>query len=333
MRVRVALPALSIAAFATMTLGSAAHLAGGPAAGRAGAWSLARGEYRSEVQAGTHSTETYYDDGGTRLGFPRPPGKLEQYGVSWRSEIGWRKKLSLQIGLTGLSVIGFDGPPTTTAGRDTVPTRTGLSQVDLGVHYNIMNGDRAMAVEVGWHAPAGYDRILTPALGDGRQELYGHLNFGTVLGGRGFVEGLAGGAYRFHKLGSPSAGDNLDPRLTTNVYYDFGADLGLWIAPAVMIGGRYQGRVLGSTTGEGGPTNVHQVGPILLTGDAQLDASAHLVGPMLLYRLDDRLDVITGCYSTPAGRNTLHFDEIYISLAFKQSKLKRNQGFLGSSAP
>ncbi len=333
MRVRVALPALLIAAFATMTLGPAAHLAGGAAVCRAGAWSLARGEYRSEVQAGMHTAQTYYDADGNRLDFGRAPGKFEQVGLSWRSEIGWRKRLSLQLGLTGVSVNGFEGPPATIAGQDTVPTHTGLSQLDLGLHFNLMNGDRAMALEAGLHAPAGYDRILNPALGDGRQELYGRLNYGSVLGRRGFLEVLAGGAYRFHKLGSPSAADNLDPRLTTNVYYDFGADLGLWFSHSLMVGGRYQGRLLGSTTGKGGPTNVHQVGPLRLTGDAQLDESAHLAGPMVLYRVDERLDVIAGSYSTPVGKNTLHFDEFYVSLAFKQSKLKRNQGFLGSSAP
>jgi hypothetical protein len=333
MRVRVPLPALLIAAFATMTLGPAAHLAGGAAACRAGAWSLARGEYRSEIQAGSHSTHSYYGDDGKRVDFGRAPGKFEQNAVSWRSEIGWRKRLSLQLGLTGMSVSGFDGPPATIARLDTVPTRTGLSEVDLGLHLNIMNGNRAMALEAGWHAPAGYDRVLNPALGDGRQELYGRLNLGNVLGQRGFFEGLVGAAYRFHKFGSPGAAANLDPRLTTNVYYDFGADLGWWIGKALMICGRYQGRMLGTTTGVMGTANVHQVGPIRLTGDAQLDESAHVAGPMVLYRVDERLDVIGGSYSTPVGRNALHFDEVYVSLAFKQSKLKRNQGFLGSSAP
>lgn len=332
MRVRVALPALLLAAFATVTLGPAANLAGGTAVSRAGAWSLMRGEYRSELQAGTYSTKTSYDAEGTRLEFARPPGKLGQLAYAWRTEVGWRKKLSLQFGITGLSVSGFEGPPIMIAGQDTVPTHSGLSQLDLGLHYNIMNGNRAMALEAGWHAPAGYDRKLNPALGDGRQELYGRLNWGSTLGQRGFLELSGGGSYRFHKFGSGDSSSKKDPRLTTNVYYDFGADMGLWFGHSLMIGGRYLGRMLGSTNGRGTASNVHQIGPIRLAGKDQLEESVQLAGPLLLYRLDDRLDLIAGSYSTPTGKNTLHFDEFYVSLAFKQSKLKRNQGFLGSSA-
>lgn len=328
MRVRVKWSALLLAAFATITLGPASNLAGGAATSRAGAWSLSRGEYQSELQAGTFSTRSGYDTAGTRTEFVGPPGKLGQTAVSWRNEVGWRKKLSLQFAITGLSVSGFEGPPVAV-----IPAHTGLSQLDLGLHYNIVNGNRAMAFEAGWHAPAGYDRATNPALGDGRQELYGRLNWGSTLGRRGFLELSGGGSYRFHKFGSGDSLSNLDPRLTTNVYWDFGANMGLWLGHSLMLGGRYQGRILGSTSGAGGPTNVHQIGPITLTGKDQLDESAHLAGPLLLYRVDDRLDVIAGSYSTPRGKNTLHFDQVYVSLAFKQSKLKRNQGFLGSSAP
>ena len=328
MSARVALSALVLVAFATATLGPASNPAGGAAAARAGAWSLARGEYLSEVHVASYSTLTRYDDAGARVNFLWPFGELEQTAFSWRNEVGWRKKLSLQFGITGLSVSGFEGPPVAA-----MPTHTGLSQLDLGLHYNIVNGNRAMALEAGWHAPAGYDRATNPALGDGRQELYGRLNWGSTLGRRGFIELSGGGSCRFHKFGSGDSLSNLDPRLTTNVYYDFGAGMGLWLGHSLMLGGRYQGRILGTTTGEGGPTNVHPIGPLLLTGKDQLDESAHLAGPLLLYRVDDRLDVIAGSYSTPRGKNTLHFDQVYVSLAFKQSKLKRNQGFLGSSAP
>ncbi len=333
MRVRVVLPALLLAALATIALGPAAKLAGGVAACHAGAWSLARGEYRSELLAGVLATSSYYNSEGTRLEFARAPGKLERLGVTWRNEVGWRKRLSLQFAITGLSVSGFDGPPLVIAGQDSVPTRSGLAQVDLGLHLNVMNGDRAMALEAGPHAPAGYDRVTDAALGDGRQELYGRLNVGSTLGRHGFMELSAGSSYRFHKIGSGSDRSNLDPRLTTNVYYDFGADLGLWFGRSILLGGRYQGRMLGTTTGKGTLSDIHDVGPIRLIGDAQLDNSFQLAGPLLLYRVDERLDVMAGGLSTPTGHNTLHFDEYYVSLVFKQSKLKRNQGFLGSSAP
>jgi len=333
MSARAALSALLLAAFATITLGPGSNPAGGATAARAGAWSLARGEYLSEVQTATYSTRTYYDAAGARIDFPAPGFKLEQLGFSWRNEVGWRKKLSLQFGITGLMVTGFDRTLLGTTLATFAPTQTGLSQFDFGLHYNLTSGSRAAAIEVGWHAPAGYDRELSHGLGDARQEFSGRLNLGSSLGTRGFLEVSGGGSYRFHKLGSSTKTANLDPLLTTNVYYDFGADMGLWLGRSVMLGGRYQGRMLGSTTGEGGPSNVHWIGPMELRGDAQLDESAHLAGPFLLFRLDDRADLTAGSYSTPAGKNALHFDQFYISLAFKQSKLKRNQGFLGSSAP
>jgi len=327
MSARAALSALLLAAFATITLGPASNPAGGTAAARAGAWSLVRGEYQSEVRVANFSTLTAYNADGKRYDFSPPGFKLEQNAFSWRNEIGWRKRMSLQLGITGLLVSGFEGPPLF------VPSQSGLSQIDLGVHFNLMNGNRAMALEALWHAPAGYDRVLSPALGDGRQELAGRLNWGSTLGKRGFLQLAGGGSYRFHKLGSSSAKANLDPVLTTNVYYDFGADMGFWFGRSLMLGGRYQGRMLGTTTGEGDPSNVHVVGPITLRGDEQLDAKVHLAGPFLLYRIDERLDLTAGSTSTAAGKNTLHFDQYYVSLAFKQSKLKRTQGFLGSSAP
>ena len=336
MSARVALSALLLAAFAIPTLGPARDLTGGIARARAGAWSLDRGEYYSEVQASSFTATSLYDVVGTRYAYPGP-GKLQQLGLSWRNEIGWRKKLSLRFGLSGLSVAGFDGSPLSVVGFDGLPpsrpAQTGLSQIDLGLHYKIANGDRAMAVEAGWSGPAGFDRQLSRALGDGRHEFSGRLNVGSTIGKKGFLELFGGGSYRFHKLGSSDSKANLDPRLTTNVYADFGGDLGFWFGRSLLLGGRYRGRALRSTTGEGNYLNVHWVGPMQLRGDSQIGESVQLAGPVLVFRMDDRIDLIAGSYSTPMGRNTPHFDQFYVTLAFKQSKLKRNQGYLGGSAP
>ena len=318
MRARAAMSAVLLTALATPFLG--------PADARAGAWSLARGEYGSELRATMFSTETSYDADGNRIPFANGrAGKLQQLGLSWRNEIGWRKRLSLLCGLSGLSVTGFDGPPVVT------PTSTGMSVIELGLHYNVMNGDRALAVEAGWVAPAGYDRELTRALGDGRQALGGRLNFGSTLSRLGFYEVSGGTTYRFHKLGSSDDAANMDPRLTTNLYWTLGADLGFWIGRTMLVGGHYQGQWLGTTTGVGDASNVHYVGPMMLTGDQQIDAKAQLIGPLFLFRLDDRVDMTAGTLSTPGGKNTLHFDQFYLSMTFKQSKLKRNQGFLGAA--
>jgi hypothetical protein len=326
MSARVALSALLLAVIAVPTLGPASDPGSGAASAQAGAWSLERGEYASEVRISSLTTSSLYDAEGNRYEFT-DQYKLQHLGMSWRSELGWRKKLSLRLGLGGVSVVGFDGPPLAQ------PAASGLTEIQLGLHYKIANGAKAMAFEADWIAPAGYDRELSRAFGDGRQEFAGRLNAGAPVGSKGFFELSGGGSYRFHKLGSSDAAANQDPRLTTNLYYDFGADLGFWIGQSVLIGGRYRGRIMGSTTGEGAVSNVHSVGPMVLTGDSQIGESVHLAGPVLMYRVHERIDLLAGSYSTAAGKNTAHYDQFYVSLVFKQSKLKRNQGFLGGSAP
>jgi hypothetical protein len=326
MRARVASSALLLAALATAAAGPAGRLTAGPEAARASAWTLARGEYGSEVETSMYSTATSYDASGNRIAFPSG-AKLQQLGFAWRNQIGWRKKLNLLFGLTGANVIGFDGPPLT------VPAQTGFANIALGLHYSLHNGRDAAAIEAGWTAPAGYDRELTRALGDGRQELAGQLALGWGVSKSAFVEFDGGYAYRFHKLGSSDDAAKLDPRMTTTTFWTANADAGWWFKPSVLIGGRFKGRYMATTTGQGDASNVHEVGPMVLTGNAQIDEKTSLIGPLIRFRLDDRADVTGGSYSTFGGRNTFHFDQFYIALTFKQSKLKRNQGFLGSSSP
>jgi hypothetical protein len=52
---------------------------------------------------------------------------------------------------------------------------------------------------------------------------------------------------------------------------------------------------------------------------------------MVLYRVDDHLDVKAGSWSTASGKNVLHYDQFYVGVAFHQSKLNRLQGFSGST--
>ena len=295
-----------------------------PPPAAAGAWSLDRGEYYTEIQSSLFSTHSYYDRDGNRVGIGVPP-KIEDRSVTWRTQAGWKKRLNVLFGLTGRSISGFEGASAA------FPTQTGLSEVELGLHWRVVNGPRAVAVEADWTGPAGYDRQLSRALGDGRQQFSGRLALGGAIGSRGWIDLAGGGSYRFHTF-SPDDIASADPRLATNIYYDVGAQGGFWLSRTLFLGGRYRGRMLSTTSAKAG-AGVHQVGPMTLTGDDQLDQSLHLAGPMLLYRVDDRLDLAAGSYSTAAGRNTLHFDEFYVTLAFKQSKLKRNQGPAGTAAP
>jgi hypothetical protein len=56
-----------------------------------------------------------------------------------------------------------------------------------------------------------------------------------------------------------------------------------------------------------------------------------LLGPVLVWRVDDRLDLVAGSWSTAMAKNALHYDQVYVALAFKQTKLNRLQGFLGGT--
>jgi len=295
-----------------------------PPSAAAGAWSLNRGEYYTEIQSSLFSTQSYYDRDGNRTAIPAP--KVEDRAVTWRTQVGWKKRLNVLFGLTGRSISGFEGASAA------FPTQTGFSQVELGLHWKLANGPRALAVEADWTAPAGYDRQISRALGDGRQEFSGRLALGTAIGSRGWLDLAGGGSYRFHSI-HPNSITSDDPRMATNIYYDVAGQGGFWLSRTLFLGGRYRGRVLATTSAKGGATVVHQVGPMTLVRDDQLDESLHLAGPMLLYRVDDRLDLVAGSYSTAAGKNTLHFDQFYVTLAFKQSKLKRNQGPAGTAAP
>jgi hypothetical protein len=60
-------------------------------------------------------------------------------------------------------------------------------------------------------------------------------------------------------------------------------------------------------------------------------SAAYSAGPVVLVRVDDRLDVSGGSWFTWFGRNALRSNEVYLAVAFKQSKLNRLQGFLGTS--
>jgi hypothetical protein len=91
------------------------------------------------------------------------------------------------------------------------------------------------------------------------------------------------------------------------------ADLGWWVGRSLLIGGRYSGRM----------TVAH--------GDSVPVRTTHLLGPYVLLRVDDRLDLVAGSMSTASARNALHFDQFYVAVAFKQTRLNRLQGFLGGT--
>ena len=56
----------------------------------------------------------------------------------------------------------------------------------------------------------------------------------------------------------------------------------------------------------------------------------HRVGPMLVFRVDDRMDLIASTLHTATAKNVLHTDEIYVGVAVRHDTLNRLQGFLGT---
>src|SRR5262249_17416388 len=154
----------------------------------AGPWGLAPGEWFANLEGSTFSTSSFYDGNGSRS----EPGLLvQQRALRLDGELGWKKRASLVFGLPAMSVTRREGGVEGTA--------TGFQDVLLGLRYNLLNGVKAVAIEIDWNAPAGYNRNLDSLglhLGDGLQELSAGLGLGTAVMGRGFVQGSIGYGYR-----------------------------------------------------------------------------------------------------------------------------------------
>ena len=91
-------------------------------------------------------------------------------------------------------------------------------------------------------------------------------------------------------------------------------------------------------TVEGSDTVQVHVGVVALVGsmtmshgDLSPERTLHLAGPVLVWRVDDRLDLAAGSWSTAMAKNALHYDQVYVAVAFKQTRLNRLQGFLGGT--
>jgi len=182
-----------------------------------------------------------------------------------------------------------------------VVERAGLSDLLIGFKYALASGSTAIALEADWKAPLGYNRDLFPALGNGRQEAIGLVHLGREMGGLGAFLQLAGG---YRALLERSVSDTVPKDEVL-----FGADLGWWIGPSLLLSGSYRGRIESS--------------------DAASPTTAHLVGPQILYRVDEHLDVFAGSMHTAKGENVLHIDEYYVGIATKKTALGALKGFLG----
>lgn len=296
---RIALTSLLLAATAAL-----------PRPADAGPWGLGKGQWGSNLEGSSFTSRTFHPADGGRADTGLV---VEQRGLTTTTEIGLKRGFTFRFSLPVLSV--------TRRNAAVEGTATGFQDVGLGVRWNLMNARSAVALEANWSGPTGYNRHLDSLglrLGDGLQELSADLALGTALFGRGFVQGSVGYAYRYLSINERDKGPVVAGDLHTAKYQwadhlVASADLALWVRPSILVGGRYQGRLSLSA------------GPMVAESDA------HLVGPVLLYRVDDRLDVLAGSWSTASGKNTLHVDQVYVGMAFHKTTLNRLQGFLGGT--
>ncbi len=302
--------AACVAALAALVSIPAAH---------AGAWLPAPGEYQTSFTASAFSSDRWVV-GEDKLQPPLDGGGLyEMRSLTSTTELGWKKGRSFFLSLPYSSVTRRVGDP-----RGFNQSETGLGDLTVGVRLKLHQTTSALSLDLAWKAPLGYTRDLSrrtlqgrpltvtgalgdstrpavaqyPAtLGDGQQDLMASLNWGAPIAHSGFLDVAAGYRYRFE-----APADQMLAR----------ADLGWWLGSRLLVGGRYSGEI---AAGDGDTP-----------GDK---VTRHLVGPILLLRVDDRLDMFAGSFHTAAAKNALHTDELYAGMAFKVTKLDRLQGWLG----
>jgi hypothetical protein len=284
----------------------------------AGPWVLGPKEWYAEVESGVFaSPNTYLDSGASQnVGL-----KMEQRDVALRTELGFKHKINFFTRLPLISVTRLYVPTGYNA------TATGFQDLQLGLRYGILTHPVVASVELSYTAPLGYNRYLDTLgmnLGDGMQQLKLEGHAGYSFGNRGFAE--LGGGYASRFLGTKglsasfSHPEPADPSELTGAgsekfHYQSRlhgtADVAVWVGNSLLVSGGYRGFVT------------------LQHGALAEDINLHLFGPQVLYRLDDRVDLYMGSWTSTAGRNIQSFTQVYAGLAFRKTKLNRVQGFLG----
>jgi hypothetical protein len=278
--------------------------AAAPRLAHADAWSLAPGEYYSEIEAGRFVADTYYDAIGTRL---TAASLTERRSLNTYNELGWKKGLSFVIGAPITSITDRAGTLD--------HTQTGLGDLLVGFRHPILKGSRALAAQLDWTAPLGYQTNAAPTLGDGLQSLTLSLSAGAGVTRMGFFD--AGLGYRSRFKGKawgqedPSSPNYVALPYQNQVVWNVLA--GAWVRNSLLVGAHLRGFAT------------------MQQGDAAADANVQRLGPELRYRVDDGLDVIAGSNHTASGRNIVHSDEYYVGVAYRKTKLNRLQGITGGT--
>src|SRR5262245_45841488 len=137
----------SVAAAALATMSIAPAALGSP-------WVIKPGEFYSELSGSLFSANTFYNDDGKRLWLG---GKLDERVVRSTSEFGWKKRVSVWIGVPFVNRV-FTPP------RGAAFTSTGLGDIDLGLRFAVHRGASPVALSLGWSAPMGGSRRLYPGV-------------------------------------------------------------------------------------------------------------------------------------------------------------------------
>ena len=263
-----------------------------PALAFSGAWLPARGEYYSELSAARSFTDTYYDELGTRYSNPFSQ-RLEERRLSFYNELGWKNRASVQLRIPLVSRT-YNVPDLNFA-----TTETGFGDLQFGFRYKLHDGPSALALQVDYFAPMGYQTRTFPSLGSGYALAREQLLYGTGLRSWNTIVEAS--------LGYQSYFTGLRSELTA------GATVSHWIGSSLLVSGHFYG-----------------LQTIAAEKDTPEDYRLNIVGPELRYRVDDRLDVFAGSNHIASGRNVDHPDQYYVGMGFRQSKRNRLQGLLGN---
>src|SRR5262245_10093667 len=244
----------------------------------ASAWSLAPGEFYSEVRGGWCTADTYHNPNGDR-NFLHGGGLWEQRSLTSHSEFGWKPRLNFILSVPVVSVSRTLDPD-----RRDLFTQTGLGDAQIGFRYKFFSGPSAAALQIDWKAPLSYERsqrlthadsvaagdasgdgdsldanaarqLGSPVLGDGQQDVTFSLLYGGPLTKKGFFEVSGGYKYRFEKPEDQIV---------------LAADVAYWVTSRLLLAGRYRGEMAGNGVR---PTD---------------EPDEHRLGPWLVYRIDDR---------------------------------------------
>ena len=319
-------------------------------------WLLAPGEHYSQVGASTFTADGYYNLDGDRQ--PLSGGGLHSEHAAYSyNEFGWTKNRTFILAFPFQSVTRTPGG----TGSLSHTTETGFGDLNVGVRFKIHRGKSPLSLQVGWNPPMGYSRTISPRLGEGASNAVANLEWGTAIGHAGFIE--IGGGYRYYldkvSVQVPDAVTTAGSLVTVKLKSKSialhaptdqmlaSATAGFWIGHSLLLGGHYEGSFARRSWYRGVATLIDLNGPLpkltqlspfdplpgeAAPGSSSDEVSVHLAGPQLLYRLDDRLDLIAGSMHTMSAKNALHVDRFYVAVAVKQTKLNRLQGLLGSTS-